>query len=260
MYKKLKDILHKNYLLDIINIEKNSESTVGNVYIVYTTNNRYVLKIYDDIVHTESMVFLHQDLFNKFNIPEIILTKDSRGYIEIDNKYIVLYSFLEGIQVGRLDKITEDIIKQIAMELRKIHDSTLNTNKYKLKEIPFYSKYDLERKSLLHFDLTKGNIFYNENKIGFIDFDDAKYGYSIFDVSILIALFFFSKRRGVDKNNLNIFLDSYYENDLELKLKEVKYIKEIALNWIDNVLSTNDFHSSLKESFEVKKKLIEENL
>ena len=260
MYKNLKEILHKNYLLNIINIDKNSESTVGNVYIVYTNNNKYVLKIYDDIKHTKSMILLHQNLSNKFNIPKIILTKDNRGYIEIDNKYIVLYSFLKGIQVGKLDKLTDDIIKQIAIELRELHDSTQNTNKYNLKEIPFYNEYDLERKSLLHFDLTKGNIFYNKDKIEFIDFDDAKYGYSVFDVSILIALFFFSKKRGVDKTNLNLFLDSYYKNDLDLKSKEVKYIKEIALNWIDNVLRANEFHSSLKESFEVKKKLIEENL
>mgnify|MGYP003308183202 CR=1 FL=1 len=50
------------------------------------------------------------------------------------------------------------------------------------------------RKSILHFDLTKGNVFYN-NKIEFIDFDDAKYGNSIYDVTILIGFLFISKKR-----------------------------------------------------------------
>ena len=259
--KDLKKILEEKYLLSIINIEKNKESTIGNVYIVYTQTKKYVVKIYDNLDHTKSMTLLHSDLYNKFNIAKIIRSKNNDLFIETpDSRYIVLYSFLDGIQIGKLDNLNDKTIKQIAIKLRRLHDLTKVIN-YNLNKVPF-NDYNLKRKSLLHFDLTKGNIFYNEEKndIGFIDFDDAKYGSSICDVSILIALLFFSKKRGVDNNSLNLFIDTYYDKDLDLKLQETKYIKEIAINWINYTLENNEFNPSTNESFEVKKKLIEENL
>lgn len=251
--KDIKKILENEYLIKISNIEKNKESTVGNVYIINTNNDKYVIKIYDNKKHTESMTLLHNDLHTKFYIPKIILNKDGNLYIEKNSIYMVLFSFLEGNQIGKLDKIDDSIIINIAKELRKLHNET-SANKYKLDEV----KSDIERKSLLHFDLTKGNIFYNKNKIGFIDFDDSKYGPSIYDVAILICLLFFSKKRGIDKDNIKLFLNTYYEYDNDLKYKEIKYIKEIAINWINDVLNNTEFNPSTKESFEIKKKLIKD--
>lgn len=260
--EKLVKIISDNYLIEITKIEKNEESTVGNVYIIYSNTKKFVAKIYDDLEHTKSMIQLHSNLSDKFHIPKIIQSKNNIGYVEILTlKYIVLYSFLEGIQIGKkFDKLSEEVVKEIALELRRLHELTSNTNKYNLKEVPFLKTYDIERKSLLHFDLTKGNIFCNRNKIGFIDFDDAKYGPSVCDVAILISLLFFSKKRGVDKSCLNIFIDTYYGKDLELKLQETKYIKELAINWVNYTLENNEFNPSTTESFEVKKKLIEKNL
>lgn len=257
----LKKIINENYLINIIKIEKNEESTVGNVYIIHTELKKYVAKIYDDLNHVNSMINLHSDLNDKFNIPKIIQSKNKSGYVNIKkSKYIVLYSFIDGIQIGKkFNKLPQEIIRNIALELRKLHDLTSKLNKYNLNEVSFCKNYNIKRSSLLHFDLTKSNIFYNEKDgIGIIDFDDAKYGISVCDVAIIISLLFFSKNRGVDMNSLNIFIDTYYGKDLELKLEEIKYIKEIAINWIDYVLSGNEFDTSLKESFEIKKKLIEQ--
>lgn len=249
----IKNILEKEYLINIIDISKSDESTVGNVYIIYTNNNKYILKIYDNKKHTESITLLHNNLSSKFYIPKIIFNKNNNLYVYTSSIYMVLFSFLEGKQIGRLEYIDDNIIINIAKELRKLHDET-SINDYKLDEV----KCDIKRKSLLHFDLTKGNIFYYENKIGFIDFDDSKYGPSIYDVAIIICLLFFSKKKGIDKNNIKLFLDTYYEYDNDLKYKEVKYIKEIAINWIDAVLNNTEFNPSTKESFEIKKKLIQE--
>lgn len=260
--EELVKIVSDNYLIKITKLEKNEESTVGNVYIIYSNNEKFVAKIYDDLNHTKSMIKLHFDLSNKFHIPKILQTKNNTGYVKLlDSKYIVLYSFLDGTQLGRkFDKLSEDGIKKIALELRKLHELTRDKNKYNLKEVPFIKSGDIERKSLLHFDLTKGNIFYNKGKIGFIDFDDAKYGPSVCDVAILVALLFFSKKRGVDKKGLNVFIDAYYSKDISLKFQEIKYIKEIAIKWVNYTLKHNEFNPSTTESFEVKKKLIEENL
>lgn len=260
--EELVKIVSDNYLIKVTKIEKSEESTVGNVYIIYSNSEKFVAKIYDDLNHTKSMIKLHSDLSDKFHVPKILQSKNNTGYVELlTSKYMVLYSFLEGIKIGKkFNELSEEITKKIALELRNLHELTRNKNKYNLKEVPFIKSCDIERNSLLHFDLTKGNIFYNESKIGFIDFDDAKYGPSVCDVGILVALLFFSKKRGIDKNNLNVFIDTYYGKDLTLKLQEAKYIKELAINWIDYTLENNEFNPSITESFEEKKKLIEENL
>ena len=175
------------------------------------------------------MILLHDDLINKINIPKVIKNKKNSGYsILEDNKYVVLYSFLDGVQIGKkFNKLSNDIVKQLATEIRYLHNLTSNKNKYNLKEIPF-CKNKTDRKSLLHFDLTKNNIFFNKenNKIGFIDFDDAKYGPSICDIAITICLLFISKKRGIDTEGVKLFIDSYYNNDNVMELIR-EYIKNI---------------------------------
>ena len=252
----LKKILNEYYLIDVIKIEKSIESTIGNVHIVYTKEKKYILKIYEDLSHVTSMILLHDDLINKINIPKVIKNKKNSGYsILEDNKYVVLYSFLDGVQIGKeFNKLSNDIVKQLATEIRYLHNLTSNKNKYNLKEIPF-CKNKTDRKSLLHFDLTKNNIFFNKenNKIGFIDFDDAKYGPSICDIAITICLLFISKKRGIDTEGVKLFIDSYYNNDNDLKEEEIKYINEFVTNWVDYVLKENEFDTSLRDSFEFKK-------
>lgn len=255
---KLKQIIDDNYLFTIKSLEKNENSTVGNVYIIYTDKNKYVLKIYDDLNHTESMIKLHSDLCNKFNIPKIIINKNNESHTKLENKFIVIYSFLDGIQLSKKFKnIPSDVIKKLALELRHFHDTTNGLNNYNLNEIPFEYEIGIKRYSTLHFDLTRDNIFYIGDKIGFIDFDDAKYGPSACDVAIIISIMFFSKKRGVDIENLNLFLESYYNNDLQLKNQELPYIKEFAIKWIDYVISNNEFNCSIKDSFNIKRELIE---
>ena len=101
---------------------------------------------------------------------------------------------------------------------------------------------------------------WNKDKVGFIDFDDAKFGPSVYDVAITISLLFLSKSRGAELDKIKTFIDSYYESDTQNKEIELPYIKSIALKWIDYLLTKNSFDTSTKESFEVKKKLIEEYL
>ena len=149
-----------------------------------------------------------------------------------------------------------EVIYKIAMELRRMHD--LLTTNIGFSEINF--DINLQRKSVLHFDLTKDNILYNDEDIAFIDFDDAKYGESVIDVSILIALFFVSSKTGVNLEGIRYFVDSYYGDDVDLKTKETCFIKKCALKWIDYTLENNEFESSLIENFELKKKLIKEYL
>ena len=254
--KELENFIKKEYDIDIQNIEKSKESTDGNVYIINA--NEYVIKIYNDMGHTKSMINLHEYLVdNNFYVPKIIKDKNGFSYIKHEDKFIVIYSFLEGIQIKKLENFSGEVIVNMANELRRFHDMT-NENKFFIKENPIANKIVTDRYSILHFDLTKDNIFYNEktDKIGFIDFDDSRYGASIFDVSILIALLFISKKYGINNESIKLFIDSYYKDDTELKQKEIPLIKECAINWIDYILDNNQFDTSTNESFEIKKKLI----
>ena len=260
---ELKEFIEKKYNIEVNKIEKSKESTDGNVYIIFS-KDKYVLKIYDDIEHTKSITNLHSLLVKEgIIVPEIIKNNENEMYTENSKKYYVLYSFMKGTQLyeyqenGKLDK---KLISKIAVSLRKIHDITKNMSELNLKENPIKVENDIERKSLLHFDITNHNIFIEKDEIGFIDFDDAKYGESVCDVAIAVGNLFFSKKRGMDLDGAKLFISEYYGKDKKLKEKEEKYIKQYAVKWIENTLNNNEFDTSTTDSFEVKKKLIEENL
>lgn len=225
--------------------------------------DKFVVKIYDDLNHVKSMIKIHNLLdANKISAPKVIINKFGNGYSELlDNKYIVVYTFIKGNPIEwdkNTRRLNEDIIKSIANILKKIHNVTRNI------ELPLQRvKFDQsnENCSLLHFDLTKNNIFINNKKeITIIDFDDAKYGNSICDIAIFIANLFFSKTRGVDLVGMNVFLNEYYNNDEKIISSKITEIKKYAINWIDYILNGNEFDTSTTESFEIRRKLIQEYL
>ena len=248
----IKDI----YKLNIVSIVKNNESSDGNVYNIKTDNNKYIAKIYDDINMVNNMVSLYNYL-EKMNIPKIIKTENGNYFSKYMDKFIIIYSFLEGKPLSKFitennNTCPDEIVSLMAKEVRKLHNLTLNKN-FNFKTLDFAN--NLNRKSILHFDLTKENIFINNNKIGFIDFDDAKYGDSICDVAILLSFLFVSKKRGIDNKKINIFLNNYYDdNEKKLKNEESRYIKTYIKYWVDYLLDGHEFDSSLKNSFEFKKK------
>ena len=226
-------------------VVKNLKSSVGNVYDVHSNNFRYIVKIYNDLEHVNRMIKV-SEILNSANIKvsKIIKSIDNFGYAKINNYYIIVYEFLDGepIKYDVNGLINRDIISEIAKNVRKMHD--LFTNNIGFEAIDF--GINLKRKSLLHFDLTKDNVLNNNGVVEFIDFD----------VSILIILFFVSKKYGVDLVGIKYFIDSYYGDDIELKEIEIKFIKECALKWIDYTLENNEFGVSLNESFENKRNLI----
>lgn len=257
--KNIKDIIEKKYNLENVEIIKNEDSTDGNVYNLTTMQKKYILKIYNDESHAIAMGKIVEKLNSKnFYIPIILTNVNNENYTKIDNKVFMIYSFLEGKEIGdAFGNIPNDISKKLAQELRKFHNECMQLEDIKLKEISFINSE--MRKSVLHFDLTRGNIFYNEDnkKIGFIDFDDAKYGESIIDVAILITNLYFSKTRGAHIEGVKTFIDEYYKNDYNTKEIEVPLIKEVAIKWINYILDGNEFDSSTVDSLEIRKKLME---
>lgn len=237
-------------------IEKNEDSSDGNVYIVECNERKYVVKIYDNEKHLKLMVDIHTKLLkDNVNVPEIV-------YSICDTKkdiYVVVYSFIEGTQIKNTlkdGKVEEKLIADIARTIRKMHNTFTGINEFNLPELEFdtYQK----RKTVIHFDLTKDNIFLNNNGIYIIDFDDAKYGSAIYDIAILIATFFFSKSRGIDIDGMQKFINEYYGKDIDLKNEEFSVIKQSAIQWIDYMLKNSKLKPFLIDSFETKKKIINE--
>lgn len=255
---EIERILKEKYNIIAKNIEKSEQSTDGNVYIINCNDTKYVIKIYKEISHTKSMIDLYRTLeIFKVNTPKIIYSKDKKGFEQIlDTNYIVVYTYINGQQL-EYDRLDKEIIIAIARELRKLHNIT-EKSKFNLHKVPFVDENG--RQSVLHYDLTKNNIFISNYQIYFIDFDDAKYGSAVCDIAILISNLFFSKKHGADLEGVKIFIDEYYCNEPEIKKKETPLIKEYALQWIDYILKGNNFDTSTTESFEIRKKLITENL
>ena len=128
----MKDQINNKYNLEIEEIIKNEDSTDGNVYILINHSNKYIAKLYDSKKHTISMVNIHEHLKNGgMNVPEIILNKENQGYSLLeDGKYCVIYSFLNGEEIGNLFKnINKDISIKIAKEIKKIHQIKNGNNK-----------------------------------------------------------------------------------------------------------------------------------
>ena len=146
--------IEEKYGLLINEIEKNVDSTDGNVYILHSSC-KYVMKIYDNKEHVLSIVKLHNDLIRMgIKVPEVILTKNKRSYISLnDDQYIVIFSFLQGKGIGEVyDDIDEVLSIEIAKELKKIHKFTNGENIYNLKKVPFYVDESFNKSCLLHFD------------------------------------------------------------------------------------------------------------
>ncbi len=258
---EIKCALNKRYNInDIKGVKKNNDSTDKNVYIIYG-KEKYIAKIYNNLKHTTQMIKLYNFLnVQNISVPKIYKTNDDKQYAKIDGYYMIIYSFINGKQLEfKNKKLNSETIIKIAKYLSAFHKETENYAGRNLNKMPFEINQNL-RQSVLHFDLTKDNIFINNDEVALIDLDDAKYGNSICDIAIFIANIFFSKTRGIDKKGIKVFLDSYYESDFNLKQKEIPYLKSFALMWIKYTIENNYFETSTTESFIIKEKLIKENM
>lgn len=94
--EKIYSIFTKTLKEDIIELEKNEDSSDGNVYNITCKNNKYIAKVYSDKIQASSMVLLHRKLYKSgLNVPNIIYDNLN----EESDKYIVIYSFVNGKQI-----------------------------------------------------------------------------------------------------------------------------------------------------------------
>jgi len=249
------EVLKNSYCIDVESVEKSEESTDGNVYIVTEANSgtRYALKVYVELQQADTMAELHTYLNGiKLEAPRVIKGKDKNVISHFCNsnnekRYVICYSFADGEKLGNLELTNEKIIA-ISKYLRRLHSIT--QNELGLKSVPF--EIESNRQSVLHFDITKHNIFFDDEKICFIDFDDAKFGPSVCDIAIALTNLFISKSSGVDIEGMKLFIDSYYGDDDKTKQEELTLVKRAALCWLKSIINNPNFDTSTRSGLENK--------
>lgn len=94
--EKLYSIFTKILKENIVELEKNEDSSDGNVYNINCKTNKYIAKVYSTKRQASSMVLLHRKLYQSgLNVPNIIYDNLN----EESDEYIVIYSFVNGRRI-----------------------------------------------------------------------------------------------------------------------------------------------------------------
>ena len=264
LQNKLSSVLETKYGITTKELSKNDDSTEKNVYIANTDTEKYVIKTYSNIEKAKAISSISKLLSDQSQkVPKVLPTKNHFNHANINpNEYIVVYSFMDGVPIGwgnQTKKLSPEITTPLARMLASIHSSTQGENEYHLPIVPIKYAEELTRKSALHYDLTRSNVFLDarrRNLVGIIDFDDAKYGSSIWDVAIAIGNLFISKTFGIDYVGIANFLGQYYANTANVAIIERPMIYHCIELWINAILSETEIDIPHKASFIARKKLI----
>lgn len=206
---------------DIENIRSKEEvdSFSNSVSIITSNDNKkYVLKEQKSLEKIKNEAALLSYLRDEIPIAAPIKTNDEKYYIEYDNKYYVLYPFLEGESfenhydqdarkkaellgetIGELHSALNEInyneckvfnlvnnvtnwAKDIIEKNKDYFDYNFIMKIINLFEEEFIPVYDLLPKQIIHRDIHPGNILFQDNRLsGIVDFELNVKGVRIFD-------------------------------------------------------------------------------
>ena len=207
----------KNKLTQILNHWDLSDSDVKQIYnTAWQVGNDYVLKAYQNINMLERNVKILQ-ILEQMNIPvgKIILTKNDKQYVSIDNMFYFLSKKLPGSNVIQIRNNNEfalimgEIIADLHVAFKKCEDTELFWNNSLLDEMNGWVKSGFEASNwkyiskeeynktvsqlamvyddlpvqLIHRDVHFGNFLFSNGKFsGYIDFDLSQRNIRIFDL------------------------------------------------------------------------------
>ena len=207
----------KNKLTQILNHWDLSNSDVKQIYnTAWQVGNDYVLKEYQNNNMLERNVKILQ-ILEQMNIPvgKIILTKNDKQYVSIDNMFYFLSKKLPGSNVIQIRNNNEfalimgEIIADLHVAFKKCEDTELFWNNSLLDEMNGWVKSGFEASNwkyiskeeynktvsqlamvyddlpvqLIHRDVHFGNFLFSNGKFsGYIDFDLSQRNIRIFDL------------------------------------------------------------------------------
>ena len=219
-----------------------TEGVENTNYLVETNNQKkFIFTIFEKRTNETDLPFFHKAMneFNQNGITcptPIIINKND--IFKIKKKPCAIYSFIEGRQITTLNK---EALISLSKNISVIHNIGSQSNLFRENNmlltswkfiINKFKNYDgknkiefahinnlipsLEnqfpknlKKSLIHGDLFKDNIFFKNNEVsGFIDFFFTCTDTIVYDLATLINAWFFNYEK-FDENNFKIFFNEY---------------------------------------------------
>ncbi len=250
VFTKLNHSQIENFLshYSLGNLEDFSEIVEGienSNYKIICNNKPYILTIFEKRVKEEDLpFFINLKLYlhnHKFKCPKPLENKDGKIINTIANKNAVIISFIEGNQI---EKPSINECNEVGKMMGHLHTLTMkfnqkrqngldidewkrlfqkcennNTNEFDNLSKDLKDEIDLIEKSwpknlpsgIVHADLFKDNIFFNNEKItGVIDFYFSCYHFFIYDIAIVINDWCFDKSGSIFKKDFfNAIFEGY---------------------------------------------------
>lgn len=222
-----------------------TEGVENTNYLVETNNQKkFIFTIFEKRTNETDLPFFHKAM-NEFNQNGITcptpITINKNDIFKIKKKSCAIYSFIEGRQITTLNNEAlislsknTSVIHNIGSQSNLFRENNMLLTSWKFI-INKFKNYDgknksefahinnlipsLEnqfpknlKKSLIHGDLFKDNIFFKNNEVsGFIDFFFTCTDTIVYDLATLINAWFFNYEK-FDENNFKIFFNEYFNS------------------------------------------------
>ena len=286
------DFIEEKYKIKISEIKNIDNGILNSNFYIETKNKKYILRIYEAnrTIDEEKQELILLDKVASF-IPVSIAIKniDNKCISIFNNKKFALFEYVNGNSIAKIDT---HIIREIAMNLGKLHSFTKDFsfevyNRKTRIDFDFYyneikkSKIDLKFKNellnsankinnfdfstlpsgVIHGDIFPDNVLldeYNNIKVIF-DFNESYYAPFIFDIAIIIN--FWIKINDFDfftENNLIRDFLNYYSKYRKITKEELKSLdiacKKIALTFIFLRIYKEKIENSYQKAISIQEK------
>ena len=255
MIDSIKKVLREEYGFYKPELKRATDGIGSRTYFVSEGKNRYVLKIFNNYNKADIISNFQQSLYSSnIPVPKVYKTNDGEYAARLNHGALMVYEYINGTAISWDDifsTINTGVTKDLATAMAKIHlknninndirslDNSLSINQLKsklidnvnLKKLLQDLKLENVRKSLIHGDIARENIFVNglHNSLrALIDFGDLHYDYISYDIATALTQVYVTKSWGVDSESIGIFLNAYNKVN-ELSMPELKTIVPLML-------------------------------
>jgi Ser/Thr protein kinase RdoA (MazF antagonist) len=209
-----------------INHYKRHRHMIGDVYFINTNQSDCVVKIYKPKLKAmaeKSILVMHYLSSQKGPVPKVILTKESKPFIEVNNHLMFLTKRIKGEEVHKIedeyqinqchrdflslmghykgDLITRNQTYYVERFIELLNKKAYpNEKRFEMKEMGdyFYDQIKYLPKGICHGDFHTGNLIKYENQIYLLDFDAVAYFSSHIDLITMNDLTDFNQYRKED--------------------------------------------------------------
>ena len=292
MFQNELDFIQEKYKIKILEIKNIKNGILNSNFYIETKNKKYILRIYEAnrTIDEELQELILLDKISSFIPVSRAIENIDNEYISIfNNKKFALFEYVEGSSIEEIDT---HIIREIAMNLGKLHSFSkeISFEKYnrksridfdfyynEIKELNFDFKFKNELLNLadeiikydfsilpsgvIHGDIFPDNVLldeYNNIKVIF-DFNESYYAPFIFDIAIVIN--FWIKINNFDFFTENNFIRdflNYYSKYRKITKEELKLLdvacKKIALSFIFLRIYKEKIDSSYRKALSIEEK------